>query len=117
MIKVPNKKVIWKHLAAGDDVNDIVKEITGEIFKQVNSIVSQLKKEYLRIEREQQECFKEVQTTLNTYSLHTQTEATRKDWALEFEHYQQPAILFNMLDDKDYSSLIWELLKPNTEEL
>jgi hypothetical protein len=65
-------------------------------------IVSQLEAEYKKIEDLAKSEFKVLEN--------------RKDTALYFNKCKYPAILFKLLDNKDYSDFIWRLIKPEIEK-
>lgn len=97
-----NSKMIWEHLKDNKPLDDILDRVPDEFFKWVKDTVSDLKNKYEKIEDIAKSEFKVLED--------------RKMTAEYFKNCTYPAILFRILDNRDYSDIIWKLLKPKYEK-
>ena len=97
-------KNIWELVKDGVDLEDFLKDIPDEFYKEIEEKAAQFKKRYERIERTAQYTF-ETFSKEYTERVYFAKEATKLITPL-------PSILFSMLDKKDYSDIIWRYLKP-----
>lgn len=97
-----NSKMIWEHLKDNLSLDDILDRVPDEFFKWVKDTIAILSKKYVEIE---DLCKNEFKILEN-----------RKLTADYFNKCTHPAVLFKMLDKKDYSEVIWKLVKPKTEK-
>lgn len=95
-----SNKVVWEYLSSNQSIDKLLEElpIPDEWYGWVKKVVGELQEEYTNIERECQSVFKQFDI--------------RKEAAAYYQQQKYPAILFHMLDGKDYSQLIWKLVKP-----
>ena len=93
---------IWESLREKRKIEEILDNVPDEFYQWVKKIVSQLEAEYKKIEDLAKSEFKVLEN--------------RKDTALYFNKCKYPAILFKLLDNKDYSDFIWRLIKPEIEK-
>lgn len=100
---------IWEYLRAGNSLDELLDRVPDEFYQWVKKTNAELLNAYAAIETKAKEQFKELDD--------------RKATALYFQQCENPAILFNMLDGKNYSDTIWKMLRPkysrpftNTEE-
>lgn len=111
-----NEKTIWETLKTGGSVRDVIVGIPDELHRWANSICSQLTMQYNKIEREALDDYKRITTELDMFYSHMVENPTENEYRIEFairvsnERYK--SILFKIKDEKDYSELIWKLLKP-----
>ena len=89
---------IWEYIKEGQDLTPILEKVPDEFYEWVKVTHTQLLKNYAEIETQAQKDFKVLES--------------RKETALYFLTCEYPAILFKMLDNQEYSSIIWKLLKP-----
>lgn len=89
---------IWEYIKDGQDLTPILEKVPDEFYDWVKATHAQLLVNYAEIETQVQKDFKVL--------------ADRKETALYFLTCEYPAILFKMLDNQEYSSIIWKLLKP-----
>ena len=100
-----NPKAIWEMLAQKSDV--AVDAILADPKMPVTFIswfkgwVEQLREKYAEIERE----------ALALYAARPAS-SVRKDQALYFISTRYKALLFAMLDGKDYAGIIWDMIAP-----
>jgi tRNA splicing ligase len=97
-----NSKMIWEHLKDNKPLDDILDRVPDEFFKWVKDTVADLKNKYIEVENIAKSQFKVLED--------------RKSTAEYIKNTSYPAILFKMLDKKDYSEIIWKLLKPKYEK-
>ncbi len=118
-----NERGIWEILKNGGSILDAIEGAPDELFKWANSVVSQLTKDYKTIEREyltifEKECIDMDEWAMfNSINKDTLYSEIRKEYAIRFQGYKYPSILFSMLDSRDYSDKIWNLLRPEHAEV
>jgi hypothetical protein len=109
---------IWECLKNGDDIESLLKDVPDEFYKKIKLYVGNLKYHHFQIseycgkmhdyfrygkyndvdpEPTKSEFAKFVQTNINKRELHS--------------------VMFAMWDRKDYSQIIWKLIKPKYEKL
>lgn len=94
---------IWEVLKSGGDFSELAEIVPDEFFGWVRTIQAELQAQYDRIEAEAKAEFR-----------------TFDDRKAAAEYYQQckyPAILFRMLDGRDYAEYIWRLIRPADNQL
>ena len=89
---------IWEYIKEGQDLTPILEKVPDEFYEWVKATHAELLENYAEIEAQAQKDFKVLEN--------------RKETALYFLTCEYPAILFKMLDNQEYSSIIWKLLKP-----
>ncbi len=92
---------IWEYLATNQSFDEILDRVPDEFYDWVKRTVADLKAQYAAIEAECQAVFRTLET--------------RKETALYFQTQPYPAVLFLMLDNRDYSPAIWKLIRPAYE--
>lgn len=115
MLRFGTKKSVWKVLKMGEDMEAIMAsaDLHPELEAKVNGFLKELHSEYSEIEQRSKEILAEL---LSDPAIQAKPEAVkRKCLAKEIKTYRYKAILFAMLDGKDYSQMIWKLLKPKEE--
>jgi T4 RnlA family RNA ligase len=93
-----SNKTIWELLANNQSLETILDSVPDEWYDWVKQVDRDFKEKYREIEAECQRVFK-------VFPL-------RKDAAAYYQQQKYPGILFSMLDNKDYSQIIWKMLKP-----
>lgn len=89
---------IWEVLKDKKTMDEILDRVPDEFYSWVKTVISELKQEYKAIEDIAKSEFK--------------TLGDRKETALYFQTCKYPAILFAMLDNRDYSDIIWKAIRP-----
>lgn len=100
---------IWELLKDGKDLNILLEKVPDEFDAWVRKTISTLKSEYLSIE--------EKAKKIMDKSIHAGA-YTRKEIA-EILMGVDPlyrSIIFNILDSKDYSHIIWKHIRPNYQK-
>ncbi len=92
---------IWEYLSTNQSFEEILEKVPDEFYDWVKKTVAALNAQYQSIETYCQQNFKELNT--------------RKDTALYFQTLKHPGVLFAMLDKRDYSSIIWKMIRPSYE--
>lgn len=89
---------IWEYLRDGNTLDELLERVPDEFYNWVNKTNVELLANYTQIENTAKQEFKNL--------------CDRKQTALYFQKCTYPALLFNMLDGKDYSDAIWKMLRP-----
>lgn len=107
---------VWEHLKEGGDINDLLKDVPDEFYKKIKNYESELRYTFYRISEDIGKTF-----DYKMYGKYNDKEPLtgRKEFAewvqTQPKHYQ--GILFRMFDKRNYSELIWKLLKPEFKKL
>jgi RNA ligase len=96
---VTEKMILEKYLMTGADLNSLLERVPDEFNAWLQQTVSNFRVQYNQIEQAARQIFASVAAT------------TRKEYAAIFTRTPYSAILFQMLDGRDYSQLIWKMLK------
>ncbi len=97
-------KDVWELLRTGSDLNEFLDNVPDEFYKWVQDTIADLKAKYNDLEFASQRTFTEVSKL-----------ATRKEIAADVVMQNRPiirAVVFAMLDNKDYKQIIWKAIKP-----
>lgn len=98
-----SSKSIWECLKTGTPLDEILERVPDEFYKWVRNTRDNLERSYLDIELGAKSEFRDL--------------GDRKANAFYYKACKtHPAILFNMLDGKDYSDIIWKSIKPKFEK-
>ena len=89
---------IWEHLKDKHPLDEILDRVPDEFYDWVKKTVANLQAEYTEIEDYCNANF----TVLED----------RKSTAIYFQSLKYPKVLFGMLDKRDYSTMIWQIIKP-----
>ena len=100
-----NAKSIWELLKNNQPFDELMERVPDEFYQWVRDTKESLEKEYKAREYVSKELYGRV------FRL-----PTRKDQALFLQEFSSRGIVFAMLDEKDYSPLIWKMLKPKAEK-
>lgn len=93
---------IWEYLASGQSFDELLERVPDEFYSWVKTVVDRLKSQFNEILEQSKKDFKVLEN--------------RKDTALYFTKCKYPQVLFAMLDNKNYNSIIWRMLRPNFEQ-
>lgn len=107
---------IWEALKDGKPVSEILNDVPDEFFSKVRKYENLLKSNYNFVLRYANQYFEYIQNTI----INTGMQPTKRSFAsLVFTtpHEQLSAVLFNMYDGRDYSEIIWKLIKPKYEKI
>ncbi len=98
-------KDIWECLSQNQDLHQFLDSVPDEFYNWVKDTKLELETKYQAIETECLRVFKEFSDALDR-------EVERKEWAIYFQQQKYPGVLFLMLDRRDYTQVIWKLIKP-----
>jgi RNA ligase len=107
---------VWECLKNGDDIETLLKDVPDEFYKKIKDYVRDLRYSYFQISEDAGKRF-----DYKMYGKYNDKEpiTDRKEFA-EWV-FTQPkhlsGILFRMLDKKDYSEIIWNLIRPEFKKL
>jgi RNA ligase len=93
-----NSKNIWEQLSLGGGLDEILDRVPDEYYEWVRKIETELRESYRAIEAK---CLADFRD-----------KGDRKANAMYYQTCSYPPVLFRMLDQKDYSEIIWKMIKP-----
>ncbi|GIQ57238.1 hypothetical protein Flavo103_03740 [Flavobacterium collinsii] len=93
---------IWEYLKTNQSMEEILERVPDEFFDWVKQTKSDLENQYQIIENQCKADFKVLES--------------RKETALYFQTCQYQSVLFAMLNNKDYSVIIWKMIRPIFEK-
>lgn len=96
---VSEKMILEDYLMTGAALTSLLDRVPDEFNAWLHQTVSNLRAQYDEIERAARHIFDAAAAT------------TRKEYAAIFTKTVYRAILFQMLDGRDYSQLIWKMIK------
>lgn len=100
---------IWEYLKEDKPFDELLEKVPDEFNSWVKETVKDFVIRFENIEKEYKWTFNKIR---NTYFESYQKEFNRAEFAELAKRYSHPSILFNMLDGKDYKSIIWKILYP-----
>lgn len=100
-----SKKKVWEALSEKQDFLTMLDDVPDEFYDMVHSVVNDLKEKYAVIEKAAVEDYRGISKI-----------SDRKQFALRAQDSEYRAILFMMLDGKDYSKTIWKMIEPRGDE-
>jgi RNA ligase len=103
-----NAKAIWDLLRNGESLTELIERVPDEFFLWVKKTKDGLEKRFSDIERNAKEWYTEFGET--------NPSAGRKQFAELAMESPYRGILFAMLDGKDYSHIIWKMIRPEAEK-
>jgi RNA ligase len=107
---------VWEYLRNGEDVMEILKDVPDEFYNKIKTYVQHLKYGYFQISEDAGKKFDGMM-----YGKYNDKEpiTDRKEfaeWVLTQPKHMS-GILFRMFDKKDYSEIIWNLIRPEFKKL
>lgn len=96
-----SKKKVWESLSNNQDFLELLHDVPDEFYAIVKETVSDLILEFKEIEKFALEDYDEIKH-INS----------RKAFALKAAKSKYSAILFKLIDNKDYAPIIWKMIKP-----
>jgi T4 RnlA family RNA ligase len=100
---------IWEVLSNGGDILSTLTDVPDEFYDKIHQYSNELMDKYTKLEDEYHFIFK-ILGRSDDFEF-------RAGFAERAKRYKYPAILFKMYDDKDYSGLIWKLIRPEFGKL
>ncbi|WP_163408219.1 T4 RnlA family RNA ligase [Flavobacterium ajazii] len=93
---------IWEYLKNNQPFDEILEQVPDEFFNWVKQTKADLENEFKAIEDQCKLDFKILES--------------RKETAFYFQTCKHPKVLFSMLDERDYSEIIWKKIRPKFEK-
>lgn len=100
-----NSKRIWEYLKDNQMSDELLQRVPDEFYVWVTDRVNELQTEFHAIETA-------ARQTLGM----AKPLSTRKEQALLIQQSNYPKVVFAMLDDKNYSEIIWRMIQPKAEK-
>jgi len=104
LVTETNSKRIWEYLKDKRPVEELLVRVPDEFYKWVKDTIAKLENQYRILEEEAKTEFQKIKHI-----------GIRKDFAEQAKKQRTKAILFRMLDNKDYAEVIWKMIKPKAE--
>lgn len=108
---------VWDILSSGDDINEILKDVPDEFYHKIKVYARDLRYNHFQIS---EYCGKTHDGFRYGKFGDVDPEPTKKSFAEFVQKYikkELHSVMFSMWDKKDYSSIIWKLIKPSYEKL
>ncbi len=97
-----SNRTVWEYLAENRNFDELLDRVPDEFYSWLNKTKNKILSEYSEIETYCKDNFKSFDN--------------RKDAAEYYKNLKHTAVLFKMLDNKDYSQIIWKMLRPAYEK-
>ena len=98
-------KSVWEVLSNGDNMEDLLKDVPDEFYSKIKEYERELLGEYNKIE------------TVSTTRFNEFKHLNKKEYAEQIKFNKYNSVLFSMYDGKDYSKIIWKIIKPEFKKL
>lgn len=103
-----SSRTIWQNLVDGDNFEEILERVPDEFYNWVKETKNNLEEKFKLIEKEYNELF---------HRFHSwKVGDNRAEFAEYAKKQKYPAILFKMLDGKNYDYIIWRIIEPAYEK-
>jgi len=107
---------VWEYLKNGEDVMELLKDVPDEFYTKIKNYVKELRYFYFQISEDAGKKFDG-----KMYGKYNDKEpiTDRKEYAewVSQQNKHLSGILFRMFDKKDYSEIIWNLIRPEFKKL
>lgn len=97
---------IWDLLRSNQELKELYDRVPEEFKDWVANKQKELTDQFLKIEREAKIVFKKVKKL--------ETRKEQADYIIG--NYKYPSIIFSMLDEKDYTQIVWKIIRPKAEK-
>lgn len=104
---------VWEVLSSGGEMDDLIKDVPDEFYNKIKDYVKELRYQYHSVKEHAGKLFDGL---YESYDRELPEKKKYAEWVKQFEKHLHP-ILFRMYDNKDYSSYIWKLIKPEFRKL
>lgn len=105
IITESSSKKIWECLKEDKPIDELLDKVPDEFYNWVKETINKINKEYDKIEKEAKEVFEKNKNIKD-----------RKIFSERIINERTKPILFKMLIKKDYSDIIWKMVKPKKSE-
>ena len=89
---------IWDYLKTGQSMDEVLDQVPDEFYNWIKSKKAELEAKFIEIESK-------AQSQMKLF-------ATRKESAGHIMTCKYPKVMFEMMDNRDYSQSIWKLIRP-----
>jgi len=102
---------VWEVLSNGGNFDDMIKDVPDEFYDKIRKYSIILKYDYMAILEDARKRF--------NYYYENNFSPTKKEYALwvQTQPQQLQPLLYRIFDNKEYSSYIWKLIKPEFKKL
>ena len=100
---------VWEILSTGGSMAELLKDVPDEFFDKVDEVVKDLCTRFENIKIDYMSYFLDITNRVVSTDRHA--------FAEEAKRYNNPSLLFGILDGKDISSAIWKIVKPKFKKL
>ena len=104
---------VWEVLSSGGEMDDLIKDVPDEFYNKIKDYVKELRYQYHSVKEHAGKLFDGL---YESYDRELPEKKKYAEWVKQFEKHLHP-ILFRMYDNKEYSSYIWKLIKPEFRKL
>lgn len=104
---------VWEVLSSGGEMDDLIKDVPDEFYNKIKDYVKELRYQYHSVKEHAGKLFDGL---YESYNGDLPEKKKYAEWVKQFEKHLHP-ILFRMYDNKEYSSYIWKLIKPEFRKL
>ena len=99
-----NSKRIWEYLKDNQPIDELLDRVPDEFYNWVKETIRKIKSQYQEIEDEAKKEFDNLKEITD-----------RKEFAQKNTNQKTKAVIFRMLDKREYSEVIWKMIKPKAE--
>ncbi len=93
---------IWEYLKTEQSLDEVLEKVPDEFFEWVKNTKNKLVSEFETIENQCKIDFKILET--------------QKETAIYYMTCKYPSILFSMMNNRNYNSIIWKMIRPEYEK-
>lgn len=110
-----SEKAIWEIMKDGKPLSIFLSDVPDEFYDWVRRVELELIKKFWSIK---DEAIEEFEIILKRCSIYRRDKSEyRKMFAEQANASKYPAIMFSMLDEKDFESFIWKMVRPHEQTL
>jgi RNA ligase len=107
---------VWEYLKNGEDVMELLKDVPDEFYKKIQNYVKDLRYSYFQISEDAGKKFDYMMYGKYNDKEPIEDRKEFAEWVLTQPKHLS-GILFRMFDKKDYSEIIWNLIRPEFKKL
>lgn len=108
-----NEIAIWEHLRDGKGFEDLLEKVPDEFYQWVTEVSTRLNDAFQVIA---DECVKDFNELMEEVGDMPAVDY-RKNFAILTRGRKHPSVLFAMLDNKEFSSIIWRVVRPRGDKV